>query len=671
MIELYIGTERLDLFKDEDVNITLNVQNIKDISKVFADYTQSFSLPASQNNNAVFKHYYNADISGGFQASLRQSGVIILDKEPFREGSFELLSVNMKNGKADSYEVVFFSAGVSLKDIFGEDELNDLDLSAYNHSYTGANVRRGAEGALLSGDVIYPLISPVGDWTFDSNSSSHVDYNLSYHTTNDNHGLHYYELKPALRMSAILDAIEAKYGISFTSTLLSSSKFTDLYMWCHRREGWMFKGQENGWTPRGIRWFAYQTGGTQMAANINGYWDVTSTLLNVDLSYNWQVVGGGVAVYVFVNDAQHSVRNYSAGSGTETIPINGLVAGDKVYIKYGPAQGSAGAAFDLYLTNLEFFRTQFPTSVVATASTGGTPNGFNNEVELSEHLPEQKVSDFITGLIKMFNLTLEPISSTSFKLETLDDWYAAGTTYDITEYTDIESVTIAKPELFRRISFKHQEANSNAMRTYRLQNGGVAYGDLRADFSFDGEELETQTSFELLRMDKLTDVNTSSSVDFLVGKAIDQNAEPYIGKPIIFYSGDVLDINANPIGFLDESGLTPSPADPLVEVAFMSNADNKVTDDVTQMLTFGLEIEPYHEQAFAETLYGVFWQDYVTDLYSTSRRLYKFKAVLPARIIYSLSMNDKLVIGGRRYIINQLQINLRTREAQMELLNDV
>ena len=670
MIELYIGTQRLDLFKDEDVNITLNVQNIKDISKVFADYTQSFSLPASQNNNAIFKHYYNADISGGFQASLRQSGVIILDKEPFREGSFELLSVNMKNGKADSYEVVFFSAGVSLKDIFGEDELNDLDLSAYNHSYTGANVRNGAEGVLLSGDVIYPLISPVEDWFYDSSSSSHQDNDIAYHTTNDDHGVHYYSLKPALRMSAILDAIEAKYGITFTSTLLSSSKFTDLYMWCHRREGWMFKDQPNGWNPVPMR---YQTTASSSVILVDdgGNFIVQGILSpDIDFIYDISVISGAdIGIYLYVNDVLFTTRNYSASAIGEVVTMNGLKKDDVISIKYGPSQGSAGASFE-FSFDVELKRSG-TTPVIAAADTGGTLMTFDNEVIIADQMPEQKVTDFITGLIKMFNLTLEPISSTSFKLETLDDWYAAGTTYDITEYTDIASVSISKPELFRRISFKHQEANSAAMRAHRLQNGGIAYGDLRADFTFDGEELETQTNFELLRMDKLTDVDTGSSVDFLVGKAIDQNGEPYIGEPIIFYSGDLLDISATPIGFLDESGLTPSPADPLVQVAFMSNADNKVTDDVTQMLTFGLEIEPYHEQAFAETLYGVFWQDYVTDLYSTSRRLYKFKAVLPARIIYSLNMNDKLVIGGRRYIINQLQVNLRTREVQMELLNDV
>ena len=41
MIEIYIGSEKLDTFKDEDVNITLSIKNVKDISKLFTDFTQN------------------------------------------------------------------------------------------------------------------------------------------------------------------------------------------------------------------------------------------------------------------------------------------------------------------------------------------------------------------------------------------------------------------------------------------------------------------------------------------------------------------------------------------------------------------------------------------------------------------------------------------------------
>lgn len=670
MIEVYIGSERLDLFKDEDVNIKLSVQNIKDISKIFADYTQNFSVPASRTNNAVFNHYYNADITGGFDASLRKSATILLDKEPFREGSIELLSVNLKNGVASSYEIVFFSAGVNLKDLFGEDELSDLDLSTYDHRYTGANVRTGAESGLSSGNIIYPLISPKEAWFYDSSSSSHQDDDIAYHTTNDDHGVHYYSLKPAIKLARIVDAIESKYGITFTSDFFASSKFTNLYMWCHRREGYMFKDQDNGWNPVPLR---YQTTASSSAILVDdgGNFIVQGILSpDIDFIYDITIVSGAdVGIYFFVNDVLFTTKSYSTSASAEVVTMNGLKKDDVISIKYAPSQGSAGASFE-FSFSVELKRSG-TTPVIASADTGGTLMTFDNEVVIADQMPEQKVSDFITGLVKMFNLTIQSTSSTQFTIEPLDDWYADGTTYDITEYTDIASSNVRKPDLYRRLKLEHQVADSVAMRQHRLQNGGVGYGDLRADFTFDGGELTNQTSFELLRFDKLVDANTGNSVDFLIGKSIDKDLEPYIGAPIIFYSNGQLDISSSPIGFLDETGLTPSPADPMNVCMFIANVDNSTAASVTQMLTFGLEIDPYHEQAFNQTLYGEFWQDYITDLYSTSRRVYKYKAILPMTTIYRLKMNDKLVISGKRYIINEVNLNLRTREATLELLNDV
>ena len=80
---------------------------------------------------------------------------------------------------------------------------------------------------LHSGNVIYPLISPVDDWFYDSGSNIHDDNDIAYHTSNDTHGLDYYELKPAIKISKLIDAIESKYSITFTSTFFGTSKFTD------------------------------------------------------------------------------------------------------------------------------------------------------------------------------------------------------------------------------------------------------------------------------------------------------------------------------------------------------------------------------------------------------------------------------------------------------------
>ena len=664
MIEIYVGSERLDTFKDEDVNINLSLQNVKDISKLFTDYTQNFQVPASKTNNNVFKHYYNADISGGFDASLRQDATIFVNKELFREGSIELLSVDMKNGKPSAYEVVFYSAGVNLKDLFGEDELIDLDLSAYDHTYDGNIIRGAMEGTtpLHSGDVIYPLISPVADWFYDSASSAHDDNDISYHTTNDTHGLHYYALKPAIRISKLIDAIESKYGITFTSSFFSNAKFTDLFLWGHRREGYMFFDQENGFTATKIN-FTSTTG--------SGF-DTTLDLLTIPSTYDrflWRYNITSLSdyqIHFYINGAYYTSRSHSGNAVNEEIYFSGLSTGDKIQMRFSPPVNWNGGQVRIDSVSSSGREFTNPTNVYWTASTSAA-QAFSLNVVMADQMPEQKVYDFFIGLVKMFNLVVEPTSRTKFNVEPLDDWYGLGSAYDITQYVDISSTTIEKPELHRRISFNYQAAGSYIEEAYRNANGGIGYGDLRADFSFDGSELSVETTFELMKYQKLDDPS-NGIVNFLVGKSIDKEGKPYIGEPVIFYSPSTINISSYPIGFLDETGLTTTPSN---QVYLIGNINNRVAADVTQMLTYGLEVDPFHEQSFSQTLYDQFWKDYITDLYSSQRRVYKMRAILPFNVSAQLRMNDKLDINGRRYVINEIQINLRTEEATLELLNDV
>jgi len=664
MIEIYIGSEKLDLFKDEDVNITLSIQNVRDISKLFTDFTQNFSVPASRNNNDIFKHYYNSDITGGFSASQRQDAIIYLNKEVFREGSIELNGVNMENGKPSAYEVVFFSAGVNLKDLFGEDELIDLDLSAYDHSYSGSVIRGAMEGTtpLHSGNVIYPLISPVADWFYDSSSSDHNDNDIAWHSTNNTHGLDYFELKPAIKISKLIDAIESKYSITFTSTFFGTSKFTDLFLWGHRREGYMFKNQENGFTAKKIN-FTSATG--------TGF-DITEDVATIpstysDLQWRYSITStSDYQVHFYINGAYYSSRSHSGNVTDATMFFVGLNTGDEIQMRFSPPVNWDGSTITITSASASGRDFDTPSTILWTASRS-TSQSFVTNVEMSDQMPEMKIYDFLSGLVKMFNLVIEPTSRTAFNIETLDDWYSSGSTYEITEYVDTTSQKINKPELYKMISFKYQEADSYPMRAYRETNGGRGYGDLNADFTFDGGELVTESTFEIMRYQKLDDPSNGVT-NFLVGKSIDKEGDPYIGSPVIFYSSGTLDITSYPIGFLDETERTTTASN---QVYLCANVNNSTAEDVTQMLTFGQEVDPLHEQSYTQTLYNQFWEDYVTDLYSTSRRVYSMKAILPYSITSRLKMNDKLDINGKRYIINQMKINLRTEEADIELLNDI
>ena len=113
-LELYIDNIRVDLFKDEAITLTDTQQNVRDIGLVFAPFSQQFNLPASSTNNKIFKHYYNYDITNGFDARIRVSAILKLNGVDFKIGKVKLNSVSLKNNKAYSYKVVFFGLDSSV-----------------------------------------------------------------------------------------------------------------------------------------------------------------------------------------------------------------------------------------------------------------------------------------------------------------------------------------------------------------------------------------------------------------------------------------------------------------------------------------------------------------------------------------------------------------------------
>ena len=42
--QIYIGDDRLDLFKDESITVTQSIQNVKQIDKIFTEFSQTFSV---------------------------------------------------------------------------------------------------------------------------------------------------------------------------------------------------------------------------------------------------------------------------------------------------------------------------------------------------------------------------------------------------------------------------------------------------------------------------------------------------------------------------------------------------------------------------------------------------------------------------------------------------
>ena len=134
--------KRVDLFNDETISLTQSIQNVKDIAKVFTDFTKTFTLPANAEVNKLFKHYYNFDIVGGFDARLKVDALIKLNGVDFKEGKIKLEGVDLKDNKPQSYRITFFGKLVELKDLIGDDKIDELPfLNKFEINYNSATVK--------------------------------------------------------------------------------------------------------------------------------------------------------------------------------------------------------------------------------------------------------------------------------------------------------------------------------------------------------------------------------------------------------------------------------------------------------------------------------------------------------------------------------------------------
>lgn len=663
-VDLYIDGQKADLFQEESIEINLSTQNIKDISKVFGDFTQSFTIPASSANNKIFKHYYNVDVYGGFNANIRVDAFIEVNNNLFRDGVLELESVQMKQGQPYAYSVGFFSNVTSLKDKFGEDKLIDLDLSAYDHDYNDTNIVAGLDGFVsgTSSSIIYPLISPVRNWYYDS--SLHDDPNNIFYHGDVGHitGVFYYDLKPAIKLQKVIDAIETKYGIEFNSDFFDSAEFGKLFMWCHRRAGYMFKDQPNGFTAQKINFTAASN--PDFDISTDEYIIDADNITTADVQIT-TTSSDTYKIYVYVNDVLHTWREVTGNATALTLDLPSFSIGDRVQIRFSPPNDWDASTITLN-TSQAYFRITPTTGVTATRTTS---QSITSTVEVSAQMPEQKISDFIGSLVRAFNLVIVPTGNGKYDIEPLDDWYAEGSTREVTEYINTEEVTINKPKLYRRISYKYNETEAILGEEYRLQND-VGYGDLRADFTFDGEEFDVEVGFDHMLFERLSDQdpNGDGLTTIGVGKSITRELEPYIGAPLIFYLAG--QIRGNESFSYVPMGTSPTEQEK-TDFHLVSNVNSDVAASVTKTLNFGTEVDPYLLQGFATGLYNTYWKDYITDLYDTSRRTFMYRGQLPLGLMLALKINDKLTIGERNYIINQMKLNLSTGEAQMELLNDV
>ena len=685
VVSLYIYTDttskRLDLFNDEKISVTSAVSNFNDLGKIYTDFSQSFTIPASKKNNKILSHWYESSIDNGYDHRKRYDAYIEVNSVLFKKGNIQLEKANKKNGFIESYTVTFYGNLTQLKDKFKDDKLNTLDFSSLNHTYNSTNVINRINPTGTSYLVSYPLIGSRRKFYYKS-GASHEDI------TQTAGAIQWNELFPAIPLYKVFEFIQTKYGVTFTGSFFSLDQWNNLYLYLKNGEVITYT------TEQLMVDFSTILAGPFSELNLTtnvlttnwNFAPTTSPSFSARITSDIFVTpnsGFGAVnytVYIFKNDLLY--RTYQC-VGSSQCQLDDFGYADVQGANYTyTVKISSNSNFD-FTTELHYRRSfinHFPsrTSSVVTVRASSGSQTTSGRIDLNDYVPDITVNDFITGIIKAFNLMIIPKDVNTFEFLPLEMYYNAGKILDITKYVYAGEMEIERPKLFKAINFQYEKSNNilnNAYRgLYNREYGDLIYTNTNSNES---ANYDIKLPFENVLFEKATGYN------FETATLIDKDLKPYTPKPMLIYNNGELRTNltgSNRIHVTTETGT--SHIDNYIR---FSNEYNSVPTDLTytylMSMNFGNEQSPWYNVLAPQGLYFRHYKNYIDNLYNIKTRVIKCKALFPTSLLNSsvtngsnrslgIALNDRLIIRNKRYIINNMTTDLTTGEASLELITD-
>jgi len=653
--------QELDTFGNENINLTLQVDDVRDIESKNASYSKDFNLPATKNNNKFFEHYYNVDrYKTNFNVYKNVKAFLYSDEVLVLEGFLRLLNVVNKDTEV-TYNVVMFNDVANIIETLADSTIKDLDFTDILHEFTISNVLNSwtDTGVTLaaggtSTDVFYPIINDGQMTILDSpffGGRGALNRFKNYVMN--------------LRLKYVIDKIFDYAGFNYDSTFFDSTYFSKIYF------------------DTGIE-----------STELDAVGDVV-----LDYDFNTDIDGSIVATYSAPYDLMLNV--------TTTIPVNATAF---------PAQGtvdligtytpSGGNPEIIYLASGYLYiqgNDALTLSASIDLSSGDQiqfafiqdyplfeiPDEANNCNIVLVTSPQQptlqvinadigdiKLADILTDVFKIFNLTLESKQNNQLKIETYDN-FVSNTTLDWTKKVNISEMVIEPLDLPKRIEFLHAEDSSDFYKNKYFNSQGVPFGSHILEFDVDNDEI-VQIQNNVFAAPYVNLLEGGTSYVQVIAEQDGETFKGYKNLPRLVFKrtfedeDDFIDL-----GYLDTAastllGLQNGIAEHTVNAHFYdeSLADADSNDN---SLLYGL-INPFDLYTLGSqptnTLFDNYWFNYINDKYNvTDGLLLKAEVNLKPTDIYNFSFAYKVKIQDQEYRVNKIEFNTdKNSLAKVELL---
>jgi hypothetical protein len=228
--EIYIEEQKIDLLQDISTEFTYAIDDVSDFGSRNTSFSKTISIPGTANNNLIFGYIFelnNANVTVdtlpnvgyNYNVTKQANCKIFIDKVQIFKGTLRILEIVIDKETIEYQCSVFGELGGFINQL-GNKRLEDLDFSAYNHTYSVANISNSWDNAGGSG-YYYPLID-YGNVSTGAGSGGAGGYGVA------KKDFQYTTFRPALYVKEYIDKIFAGTDYTFDCSFFDTPLFKRL-----------------------------------------------------------------------------------------------------------------------------------------------------------------------------------------------------------------------------------------------------------------------------------------------------------------------------------------------------------------------------------------------------------------------------------------------------------
>jgi hypothetical protein len=711
-IEVTKGQVICDLYENENIPLTLSVDDFKNAAEKVQSYSKAFDLPATKRNNQIFENLFDVTRSAQgnltfnpyakTQCELKQDGFILF------EGYLRVVDIQDKKGEI-SYSVNLYSEVIALADILGDKTLSLLDFSELDHEYNITNIKASwndsgagitylnasSSGYRDANDTVkYPFCDWVHNYIIDA-ASNPVLPNLES------------SFRPFIQIKYLLDRIFQPTPFNYTSDFFNTSDFAKLYMdfnWGDSETPRTFL-DTGGLTKVGdfnftgsfttVTWqtldqipaaplgnpgaalssnFNYSSGVFTAVADgqrytITGSVEVKAVILAAQFQIEWvHSYSGGEDIYAqYITPAAVISHNYSFSFTVGNPAMRTMVTGDTIFCRAKEIVNNArieSAASGLIANYPTIINVQTNVNQTTTDSLLQNLRGEINQWE------------FLKGIMTMFNLISVPdkTNPNNILIEPYNDIFinnADSKQLDWTSKVDASEIKLTPlTDLKKKTVFKFVEDDDDYMfNNYKKAVNGFLYGSQIFDATtttggfqsvLSGEEEIVAEPFAATVPKPLM----TQYADFIIPSIYSYNAddgtsEAFENSPRIMYNNGVKTLTSCTYRIPAQNTVAAIAA----ETEFLQFSHLSTIPTVVSVPPLPTDTQDFHfgvcqlvgtGQPTANNLFNVYWLPYYNELYNPDTRILSIKINLKAGDINTFRFYDTIFIKNREYRVNKI-----------------